>query len=153
MEPNLNNVRGRQVAILGGGITGLTAAFYLLKAGARVTVIEGRCQLGGLATYFDFGPFWWDRFYHCILTSDTPLLQLIEDLGLSDELRWQKTQVGFFARERLHSVSTTAEFPPFPLLPLWDKVRLGLGILYVCSIRDPKSLEGKRVSDWLIRVF
>ena len=30
------------VGILGGGITGLTAAFYLLLTGYRVTVVEAR---------------------------------------------------------------------------------------------------------------
>src|SRR5579884_2107304 len=73
------------VGILGGGITGLTAAFYLLRAGVQVTIIEGRQQPGGLSTSFDFGPFRWDRFYHCILTSDKSLLTLLEDLGLSEK--------------------------------------------------------------------
>ena len=84
-----------EVAILGGGITGLTSAFYLLRAGARVTLFEAQPQLGGLATHFDFGAFWWDKFYHCILTSDGPLLQLIDDLGLTPKLRWTPTKVGF----------------------------------------------------------
>jgi protoporphyrinogen oxidase len=98
MEKTLQN---KEIAILGSGITGLSAAFYLLRAGARVTVFEARPELGGLASYFDFGDFWWDRFYHCILTSDAPLLQLIEDLGLSEQMRWQQTKVGFFGREKL----------------------------------------------------
>ncbi len=72
----------KTIAVLGGGITGLTAAFYLLQAGVDVTLFEGNSQLGGLSTYFNFGEFSWDKFYHCILTSDTPLLQLIDDLGL-----------------------------------------------------------------------
>jgi oxygen-dependent protoporphyrinogen oxidase len=47
----MNNVR--RVAVLGGGITGLSAAFYLQKIarerGERleVTVIEGSQRLGG----------------------------------------------------------------------------------------------------------
>src|SRR5215510_16252935 len=116
------------IGVLGGGITGLTAAFYLLRRGARVTLVESRPQLGGLATYFDFGPFKWDKFYHCILTSDAPLLQLINDLGLQDEMRWTETKVGFFA-DRLYSMSSTADFLRFPLLSMWEKFRLGLGVL------------------------
>jgi protoporphyrinogen oxidase len=148
-----SSLQGHKVAIIGGGITGLTAAFYLLRGGAEVTVFEAQKNAGGLAGTFDYGDFWWDRFYHCILTSDTPLLQLIEDLGLSEELRWQQTRVGFFALGKLFSVSTTGEFLRFPLLTLWDKVRLAFGILYVCAIRDSRALESIPVSDWLIRVF
>ncbi len=144
---------GQHVGILGGGITGLTSAFYLLRSGAQVTLIEGRPQLGGLATFFDFGPFYWDKFYHCILTSDQPLLQLIEDLGLSDEMRWTETEVGFFTNNALHSMSSTWDFIRFPALSLWEKFRLGLGILYASRIRDGRPLEGIPVAGWLIRVF
>lgn len=150
MQSSLQN---REIAVIGGGITGLTAAFYLLREGARVTVIEAQPEVGGLATYFNFGDFWWDRFYHCILTSDTPLLQLIKDLGLTDELRWQQTKVGFFAKGRLYSVSTTLEFLRFPVLNLLDKVRLALGIHRVCSIKDSKALEAEHVGDWMSRIF
>src|SRR5581483_9173057 len=47
--PNESNLRGIRVGILGGGITGLTAAFYLLKRGAEVTVLERSPEAGGLA--------------------------------------------------------------------------------------------------------
>ena len=118
------------IGILGGGITGLTAAFYLLRAGHEVTLMEARPQLGGLASYFNFGSFWWDKFYHCILTSDSALLQLIADLDLENELRWTETKVGFFSCGELHSMTTTMEFLRFPVLSLWNKLRLGLGIIY-----------------------
>src|SRR5882672_8673675 len=94
---------GRHIGILGGGITGLASAFYLLRAGVEVTVLEAGSQVGGLATYFNFGDFSWDRFYHCILTSDSALLQLIDDLGLTPDLRWSETKTGFLVGGNLHS--------------------------------------------------
>ena len=141
------------VAILGGGITGLTSAFYLLRAGARVTVFEAQPQTGGLATYFDFGAFWWDRFYHCILTSDHPLLQLIDDLGLTPKLRWTPTKVGFFVDEQLYSMSSGLDFLRFRPLGPWQKARWAAGILYACRIKDGRTLEGELATEWLRRVF
>lgn len=141
------------VAILGGGITGLTSAFYLLRAGARVTLFEAQPQPGGLATYFNFGAFWWDRFYHCILTSDGPLLQLIDDLGLTPKLKWTPTKVGFFADEKLYSMSSSLDFLRFRPLGLWQKARLAAGILYACRIKDGRTLEGELATVWLTRVF
>lgn len=152
--PETASSNGRiHVGILGGGITGLAAAFYLLRAGIQVTVVEARPQLGGLATYFDFGPFHWDKYYHCVLTSDRPLQTLIEDLGLSQELRWRETKVGFYAKSGLYSVSTSLEFLRFPLLSLWEKIRFGLGIIYASRIPDGRDLEKVSVSEWLTRIF
>jgi protoporphyrinogen oxidase len=141
------------IGILGGGVTGLTAAFYLLREGHQVTILESRSQVGGLATFFDFGPFCWDKFYHCILTSDEPLLQLIEELGLSSELRWTQTKVGFYTDKGLYSMSSTMDFLKFPPLSLWEKFRLGLGVLRTSRIRDGKKLESILVSDWLVKFF
>jgi len=143
----------QRVAVLGAGITGLTAAYYLLRRGVHATVLEARPEVGGLSTSFDFGDFYWDRFYHCILTTDKALLRLIEDLGLTDRMRWQPTKVGFFAEEKLHSMSTSADFLRFPCLSLWNKIRLGLGILYTCSIGDGRRLENIDLAQWMKRVF
>jgi protoporphyrinogen oxidase len=147
------NLRGLRVGVLGGGITGLTSAFYLLRAGAEVTIFESQPDLGGLSSYYNFGPFSWDRFYHCILTSDRPLLELIADLGLSNELLWTPTKVGFFADGGLHSMSSSLDFLRFPVLTLWQKFRLGVGILYAARIRDGKALESQIASDWLKKIF
>jgi protoporphyrinogen oxidase len=152
MKKSYNNSEGK-IAVLGGGITGLTSAFYLLRAGADVTVIEGAHQLGGLASYFNFGAFWWDKFYHCILTSDGPLLQLLDELQLTSKLRWTPTKVGFFADEELYSMSSSLDFLKFRPLSLWQKARFALGVLYTCRIKDWHALEGTLASEWLKRVF
>jgi protoporphyrinogen oxidase len=148
-----HRLEGRHIGIIGGGITGLTSAFYLLRAGAQVTILEAASQVGGLATHFDFGPFSWDKFYHCILTSDSALLQLIDDLGLTPELHWTETKTGFFANDNLYSMSSALDFLRFPPLNLWQKARLALGILYASRIREGRPLERYLASEWLIQVF
>ena len=55
------------IGIVGGGILGLSLAFYLQKRGHEVAVYERNSYLGGLASSFDYGDFVWDRFYHVIL--------------------------------------------------------------------------------------
>jgi protoporphyrinogen oxidase len=150
---SFSNLTGKKVGILGGGITGLTSAFYLLRAGANVTVFESRQQLGGLATFFNFGKFSWDKFYHCILTSDKPLLQLIDDLGLTSELRWTETKVGFFAEQALYPMTSSLDFLRFPPLSLWQKARLGFGVLYASRIKEGRALEKVLASEWLTRIF
>lgn len=143
----------QRVAILGGGIAGLTAAYDLLRAGSEVCLFEAQPYLGGLGSTHDFGDFHWDRFYHCILPSDSALLSLIDDLELTPHLRWRKTRVGYFSHGSLHSMSTTADLLRFPALSVWNKARLALGILYTCSIRDGHKLEEKHLCDWMRRVF
>jgi protoporphyrinogen oxidase len=141
------------VAVIGGGITGLTAAYTLLKQGVHVTVFEAQTSLGGLSSTFDFGPFRWDRFYHCILTSDQNLLGLVDELGLSSRLRWRKTEVGFYSRGHLHCMTRPVDLLRFPCLSLASKFRFGLGILYSAYMCRGEGLESVPLKDWVIRIF
>lgn len=147
------DARMPRIAVVGGGITGLTTAFYLLRAGYRVTVLEAKQQVGGLTSSFDFGPFHWDRFYHCILTSDRSLLALLEDLDLTPELRWTKTEVGFYSHDRLYTMTKPADLLGFPHLRLRDKLRFALGVLYAARLSNGKELEGVPLREWVVRVF
>ena len=131
---------------------GLALARELTVRGHAVDIIEQEDQLGGLATYHDFGGFHWDRFYHVILPSDRHLIQFIRDIGLAEELIWQKTYTGFYVDSRMHSISSNLEFLRFPLLNLIDKARLAWTLLYSSRIRNWRRLERVSVEDWLIRV-
>ena len=66
----------RNIAVIGGGISGLTTALRLAEQGHAVTLIEGSGQLGGLGTFFEHDGRTFEKFYHCMLPSDGPLLEL-----------------------------------------------------------------------------
>lgn len=138
--------------IIGGGMMGMALAHRLTRAGDRVEVFERADQLGGLATWHDFGGFFWDRFYHVILPSDRHLIKFIDDIGLGEELRWRQTRTGFYVDGRMHSVSNTLEFLRFPLLNPIDKLRLAFTMLYSSRIDHWERLESVSVEDWLIKV-
>jgi protoporphyrinogen oxidase len=140
-----------KIGIIGGGPMGLALAYRLSGRDNTVTVFEQEKQLGGLATYQDYGPFFWDRFYHVILPSDTHLINFLKDIGLGDQIRWSKTLTGFYVDRRFYSVSSSWEFLRFPLVNLWGKFRLGLTILYCSRIRNWQRLEKITVEDWLIK--
>ena len=139
------------IAVLGGGLLGLTIARRLAQQGHRVTVFEAADCLGGLASAWRLGPAVWDRYYHVTLLSDGHLRGLLDELGLDRELRWVAAKTGFYADGRLHSLSSAWEFLRFPPLGLWSKLRLGATIWYASKLRRWEPLEAIPVADWLRR--
>ena len=132
---------------------GLVLAYRLSEAGHRVVVFEAAPQVGGLSTWFDFGDFTWDKYYHVILRSDSHLLDLITELGLEKKMYWALTKTGFLWQGRHISMSNYWEFLTFPALNLWQKGRLAAGILYNQQVSDPGRLEDMTSREWLIKVF
>jgi len=141
-----------KVAVVGGGILGLTLGYRLASKGDQVDILEAEPRLGGLACAQDYGSFVWDRFYHCILPQDTALIALLTDLGLAEELRWTKTGTGYYADRQFHSMSGNKDFLKFPLLTLWDKFRLGSAILWATRFANPDSLYSVSAQDWLTKL-
>jgi oxygen-dependent protoporphyrinogen oxidase len=75
------------VAVIGGGITGLTAAFYLQRKGVPVTLYEASDRVGGVIQSLrqdgylaEFGP-------NTILETSAKIGQLVRDAGLQERRR------------------------------------------------------------------
>jgi len=141
-----------KIGIIGGGLMGMALASELSNQGHTITVFEREKQLGGLSTHQDYGPFYWDRFYHVVLPTDRFLIRFLGKLSSELEPRWVKTLTGFYVDRQLYSLSSSLEFLKFPPLSLLDKVRLALTLLYCARVDDWKRLEKVSVSDWLRKI-
>lgn len=69
------------VAVIGAGISGLTAAFYLQKAGRRVALFEAEPIPGGCIGSAAQGPYVADRGPQTFATAE-PLVDLVRELNL-----------------------------------------------------------------------
>lgn len=141
-----------KIGVIGGGLMGLALAQRLTRQGHVVTVFERERQIGGLTTWYDYGPFFWDKFYHVILPTDAYLIRFLEDIGVGDRLRWARTLTGFYVDRQFYSMSSALEFLRFPPVSLLGKIRLALTILYCARINDWRRLERISVADWLRRL-
>jgi protoporphyrinogen oxidase len=135
-------------AVLGAGISGLTTAFRLAQAGHRVTLIEASGQLGGLGTFFEHDGRTFEKFYHCMLPSDGPLLALLDDLGLTSDIYWKPTTFAYADQRRIFSLNGALDLLRFSPLSFIDRLRVGLTGLYgrLCS---DKGLDDITTAQWL----
>src|SRR5215831_8645121 len=136
-----------RVAIIGGGISGLSTAYYLAKAGVPSIIFESRPRLGGViqtehveGCTIEGGP---DSF----LSAKPAALELIRDLGLGDEV------IGSNDHLRVTYVRKNGRLVPLPdglmmmvptkimplvttnLVGLGTKIRMGLELLRAPKVR------------------
>ena len=74
------------VAVVGGGITGLAAAWELVRSGARVTLLEASDRLGGRILTADVGGRPVDLGPDAFLSRVPEAMELCHQLGLGGEL-------------------------------------------------------------------
>jgi len=139
------------VAVIGGGLLGLSLALDLAKAGRKVTVFEAGKSVGGMAGAAEYGGYTWDRFYHVVLLSDLKTRALLEELDLQHRLRFGDSRTGFFTDGTLHGMTGPLEFLRFKPLGWIDKARLAFTIAMAGRIRNPARLERITAVDWLTR--
>jgi protoporphyrinogen/coproporphyrinogen III oxidase len=93
------------VAVVGGGIAGLAAAFFLRETGAAVTVFEGSPRLGGKLAVSEVAGVAVDEGAEALLTLRPEGTALIQAAGLGGQLVPPgTTQARIFSRGRMHPV-------------------------------------------------
>lgn len=138
-----------QVTIVGAGFTGLAAAFDLAKNGIKVTVLEAESELGGLAAAFDVGGEKLDRFYHHWFTNDREVMDLIEELELTDSVEINPTNTGIYYANNFFKLSTPLDLLSFTPLSLTNRIRLGLLALKARRVKNWTQLENRTAQEWL----
>jgi hydroxysqualene dehydroxylase len=79
----------RRVAVIGGGLAGITAALRCAEGGCQVTVFEARGQLGGLTHSFHRGELRVDNGQHVFLRCCASYRSLLDRLGVADRVELQ----------------------------------------------------------------
>jgi protoporphyrinogen oxidase len=156
------------IGIIGAGVTGLTAAYELSRAGHRVTVYEARPYAGGLAAGFSDERWAWplERFYHHWFATDRHVLGLIDELGASERVFFPRPTTTLYYQGRLYPLDSPVpalRFIPisalhralrvlsFSPIPLVDRLRAGLVGFYLTLTRNWQPLERVTADEWLRR--
>lgn len=104
----------RRVVVLGGGVTGLTACYRLLKASREqglsleVHLIEAASRLGGVIETENLDGVLMEKGPDCFLTSKPEGVELCEELGIGDQF------IGTNERYRRSFVLRGDELLPVP---------------------------------------
>ena len=141
----------KQVLVLGGGLTGLSAACALTRAGYGVKVLESDLTVGGLSKTIHHNGFRFDLGGHRFFTTDVKLNQFVQDL-MTDELITVPRSSKIFMR---------GKFFDYPLRP--TNALLGLGISTSLRILADYGIERCRrmvkqkdcasLEDWVVENF
>ncbi|MFE9649666.1 hydroxysqualene dehydroxylase HpnE [Streptomyces sp. NPDC006365] len=158
---------GRAAVVVGGGLAGITAALALADAGVRVTLLEGRPRLGGLAFSFQRGDLTVDNGQHVYLRCCTAyrwFLDRVDGAGLAplqDRLDVPVLDVAKRAGSRLGRLRRDALPVPlhlgrslatYPHLSLAERAKIGRAALALkaLDLADP-ALDTEDFGSWLTR--
>ena len=137
------------IAVVGGGPMGMAVAYQLALEGARPVLLEADDRLGGMAASFPFAGQTLERYYHFHCLSDGAFFELLQELGLADQMRWRHTSMGFFLDGRLYPWGSAGSVLSFRRLPPLTRIRYLLHAARCLSLRSCSHLDEIRATDWL----
>lgn len=141
----------KKVAIIGGGFTGLSAAYYLGKEDVQVTLYEHEKTLGGLAGGFSLLGIPLEKAYHFFYKTDNHLLGLAKELGIAEKAAFYPSSIATYYDGKLYPFMTAKDLLTFTPLPLIDRIRTGLTAFYLQKLKNWKPLSQITAYDWLIK--
>ncbi|MBI4017175.1 MAG: FAD-dependent oxidoreductase [Candidatus Aenigmarchaeota archaeon] len=120
--------------ILGGGITGLGAGYFLSKAGESITVIEKRDSIGGMAASFKHKDFTFDVGPHKLYSTIPGIMNVYKEL-LGDDCVVVKKK---------NSLRLCGRYFSFPIKPLQFIIRFPKIKAISCSFSYLLTLMNKK---------
>ena len=118
-----------KIAIVGGGISGLSAAYFAARKGIRVDVFEKCDRLGGLAASFNFDNLIIEKFYHFICFGDDNLIKLANRLKIDNKIIFKPTKTAFFYNGKYYPFGSPFDLMKFSPLPILQRLRFGQNVI------------------------
>ncbi|MFF8992996.1 hydroxysqualene dehydroxylase HpnE [Streptomyces sp. NPDC014983] len=164
-HPRTPQGAARSAVVIGGGLAGITAALALADAGVRVTLLEGRPRLGGLAFSFQRGELTVDNGQHVYLRCCTAyrwFLDRIEgaalaplqdrlDVPVVDLAKPEGRRLGRLRRDPLPvPLHLGRSLAAYPHLSLAERAAVGRAALALkgLDLADP-ALDTQDFGSWL----
>lgn len=138
-----------KIAVLGAGPMGLAVAYQLVKDGYKPVVFEAGDRVGGMTASFDFGGVEIERFYHFHCVSDSAFLELLEELGLSDKMRWVETKMGYWYNGCLQPWGNPKALVRFRGLGWLAKLRYAVHAFLATKRKKWHSLDKIKATTWI----
>lgn len=144
-----------KIAIIGAGFTGLSAAYYLQKAGHSTVVYEKCSYLGGLAGGIkhmeDEAPTDWEwdleHFYHHWFTNDNFVFELGKEIGVADKFITKRPRTDILYNDRTFPFDSPFSLLKFPYLSWIEKFRTGLLLAQLkYQINEQQSVKFENVT-------
>ena len=135
--------------IVGGGITGLSAAYIAATGGAKVRVLEASPAFGGLLQTFEIGGNQLEKFYHHHFTHDAEFRWLLGELGIQDQLEFRHSSMGVFRDGSIYGLNKATDLLRFESIHWPDKLRFLLSSARLSFRMDWTKFEHVSAFDWL----
>lgn len=141
----------KKIAIIGGGFTGLTAAYTLAKLGHKVTVYEAQSVLGGLVAGFDLDGLPLEKAYHFLYKTDQSIINLAQEIGVGDKLHFHPSSVSLFYDNKIYPFMTPVDLLKFKPLSFINRIRAGVIALYLGKVTKWKKFAQVSAYDWMLK--
>ena len=136
-----------EVAVVGGGIAGLTAACFLAREGAKVVLFEKAPVVGGRCATKESGGFLFNRGIHALYTGGAAS-RAFEELGIIYGHGTPKETFVLDGSELRPFPTSPSQFLRSDLLGAGDKMAL-VGFFVGLGRARPPDLAGTSLRDWL----
>jgi phytoene dehydrogenase-like protein len=144
MEPKLTQT---DVAVVGGGMAGLTAACYLARAGLEATVFEKAPILGGRAATRESDGFMFNRGIHALYTGGAAS-RVFEELDVTYGHGTPKETFVLDCGDLRSFPTSPSPFLRTDLLGAGDKMAL-VRFFATLGKAKPRELAGTSLQEWL----